>query len=279
MNNYTQFREAQREFETEGGNIKYIDKGEGPVILLLHGVPTSGWLYRKMIPILAQNGFRVIVPDMLGFGSSNSPNDLSLYSREKQASRIIQLMDFLKINNWSHVFHDVGGIWTWELLRVQPERINSLVILNTLIYEEGFKPPMRFGENLFTKIVMSLYTFKFTNSFLIKALFNQGLNTNNLSKQTLEGYAKPLLEGKTNGMYHFFSKTCHKLPNYHSVLSVNNIPTKVIWGENDKFLIWETQKDQVVKDLKIDPKNIHVLKFSHFLQEEAYIEICDIIMY
>ena len=68
-------------------------------------------------------------------------------------------------------------------------------------------------------------------------------------------------------------------PLIYSVLSVNNIPTKVIWGENDKFLIWETQKDQVVKGLKIDPKNIHVLKFSHFLQEEAYTEICDIILY
>ena len=277
MNNYTQFRETQRAFKTVDGTIKYIDQGEGSVILLLHGVPTSGWLYRKMILILIEKGFRVIVPDMLGFGASDAPKDTNLYSIEKQASRIIQLMDFLQISHWSHLFHDVSGLWTWEIFRIQPNRISNLIVLNTLIYEDGFKPPIRFGENLFTKVVMDLYTFKFINRFLINALFNKGLNTNNLSKSDLEGYTKPLLEGKNKGMYHFFSKTCHALPNYHSVLPTINIPTMIVWGENDEFLLWEPQKDQVIKDLKINSKNIHILKFNHFLQEEGYTEICQLI--
>ena len=67
---YKNFRAQQKSFTTQSGNIKYIDKGEGEVLLLLHGIPTSGWLYRNMIDELAKT-HRVIVPDMLGFGSSD----------------------------------------------------------------------------------------------------------------------------------------------------------------------------------------------------------------
>ena len=61
---YDNFRAQQKSFTSKDGVIKYIDKGEGPVILLLHGVPTSGWLYRKMIDPLVEEGYRVIAPDL-----------------------------------------------------------------------------------------------------------------------------------------------------------------------------------------------------------------------
>ncbi len=70
--NYAQFRKQQKSFPSLEGTLKYIDKGEGEVLLLLHGVPTSSWLYRKMIDELATK-YRVIAPDMLGFGASDSP--------------------------------------------------------------------------------------------------------------------------------------------------------------------------------------------------------------
>lgn len=266
--NYSDFRAQQQFFSSKDGKIAYIDQGKGPAILMLHGIPTSGWLYRKIIPLLVTKGYRVIVPDMLGFGNSDSPKTYDTYTESKQAQRILDLMDHLKIAHWTHVFHDVSGLWTWELFKLQPKRIQQLVILNTIIYEEGFVPPMRFGKNLFTKIIMWLYTIPFTNNKLIDNLFTMGLTNNNLPKIDLEGYKKPLLEGKNKAMYYFFSKTCHNLPNYKPIVQSLKIPIMVIWGKNDSFLKWAPQASLVNKDASIISKNIHLLDAKHFIQEE-----------
>ena len=94
---YSQFRAIQKSFASKDGTLKYIDQGEGEVILLLHGIPTSGWLYRKIINLISEKGYRVIVPDMLGFGNSDSPNGYDIYSEENHAQRILDLMDSLQI--------------------------------------------------------------------------------------------------------------------------------------------------------------------------------------
>ena len=100
------------------------------MLLLLHGVPTSSWLYRKMIDELSEH-HRIIAPDMLGFGSSDSPKGYDIYEPKEHGKRILELMDFLQIKSWNHVFHDAGGLWTWELLSRSPERIEKLIILNS----------------------------------------------------------------------------------------------------------------------------------------------------
>ena len=112
----------------------------------------------------------------------------------------------------------------------------------------------------------------------IKKLFEGGLSKVTLSKSELEGYKLPLLEGKINGIYYFFSKTCHNIENYKSLLQGLNIPASVIWGDNDVFLLWKPQAEQVVEDLKIADDNIHLLEAKHFIQEEIPKEICNLIV-
>ncbi|MDC8005181.1 alpha/beta hydrolase [Aureisphaera galaxeae] len=274
--NYSQFRQAQQKFTTADGDLAYIDNGEGEVILLLHGVPTSGWLYRHMIDSLSEN-HRVIVPDMLGFGNSDSPKGYEIYSEKKHAERILALMDALGIKNWTHVMHDAGGLWTWEMLRRAPESVSKLVILNTLIYEEGFSPPIRFEKGLLAKMAMWSYRNGITTGTMIKGLFNSGLVENNLTKEDEVGYKVPLKEGKTRAMYYFFTQTCNKLPDFSEVLKGLNIPVAVIWGKHDSFLLWERQKERVKKDLNIAETNIHLLEAKHFIQEENPDEIAQII--
>jgi len=266
---YADFRNNQQTFVSKDGNIKYIDKGEGEVIVLLHGVPTSGWLYRKMIDSLVDKGYRIIVPDMLGFGSSDSPKGYNLYSPEAHCKRLLDLMDSLEIDNWTHVFHDVGGLWTWELFKMAPDRIQKLVILNSIIYESGFNPPMRFKKGGFTKLSMSFYSNKLTNKTIMKKLFKNALMKNNLTANEIEGYRKPLLEGKTNSLYTFFSSTCNALPNYKETIQNINVPVLVIWGKHDKMLRWTPMADEVTKDLKIKPENVHVINAKHYIQEES----------
>ncbi|MFT5626985.1 MAG: pimeloyl-ACP methyl ester carboxylesterase [Dokdonia sp.] len=103
-----------------------------------------------MIDQLSKN-YRVIAPDMLGFGSSDSPKGYDIYSEEKHASRLLDLMDALNVNNWTHVMHDAGGLWTWELFKKQPNRISKLVILNTIIYKEGFSLQYVLNQGLLLK--------------------------------------------------------------------------------------------------------------------------------
>ncbi len=264
---YSDFRVSQRTFQSTEGAIKYIDKGKGDVILLLHGVPTSGWLYRQMIDKLAQN-HRVIVPDMLGFGSSDSPKGYETYSEVKHAERLLNLMNFLQIEKWTHVFHDAGGLWTWELFKIDPHRIKKLVVLNTIIYEAGFKPPIRFKKGFLARLVMWSYRNGFTTNSMLSGLFKSGITKNTLEKEDLEGYKTPLLEGKTNAMYYFFTRTCNTLPKYKDTLQKIELPVAVVWGKNDSFLKWEPQKEQVIASLNISEENIHLLDAKHFIQEE-----------
>ncbi len=246
-------------------------------VALLHGVPTSGWLYRKMIDDLAKN-HRVIVPDMLGYGSSDSPKGYEVYSEDRHAQRLLDLMDFLTISNWTHVMHDAGGLWTWTLFRIQPERIKRLVILNTIIYKEGFKPPMRFSKGIIAQIFMWSYRNGITTNLMLKGLFKSGMTNNNLSETDIEGYRKPLLEGKTNGIYYFFTQTCNLLPDFHSTIQKIDIPVKVIWGQHDTFLKWDPQSEDVIRGLGLTTDKIHLLNAKHFIQEEKPSEIVRLIL-
>ena len=274
---YNDFRGTQQTFQSADGAIKYIDRGEGEVIVLLHGVPTSAWLYRKMIDGLVSKGYRVIAPDMLGFGSSDSPKGYDLYTPEAHGKRLLAFMNHLKVENWTHVFHDAGGLWTWELFKLAPNRIQKLVVLNSIIYEDGFKPPMRFERGGLTKLSVSFYSNKLTNKTIMKKLFKNALMENNLTANEIEGYRKPLLEGKTNALYTFFSSTCNALPNYSETIKKIDIPSMVIWGKHDEMLQWEPMKNAVTTDLKVKPENVHILDSKHYIQEESTDEILNYI--
>lgn len=275
---YSTFRKSQKSFLTSDGNIKYIDKGKGEVILLLHGIPTSGWLYRKMIAGLVNEGYRVIAPDMLGFGNSDNPDGYELYNAKQHGKRILELMNGLKVDKWTHVTHDAGGLWTWELLKQDKKRVEKLILLNTLIYEEGFNPPIRMKKGFFARTSMWMYRNGVTTNLLLKGLFKSGLKENNLTKIEIEGYKKPLKEGKTKGMYYFFSKTCNALPDNDSIIKSLEIPVAIIWGKHDKMLQIAPQKEKMINALNIDEKNIHIMDAKHFIQEEKPEEINKIII-
>lgn len=270
---YEEFRAEQRVFPTKDGLIKYIDKGKGPVIVLLHGVPTSGWLYRKMIDPLVKGGYRVIVPDMLGFGSSDSPEGYKIYSEENHAKRLLDLMDYLGVEYWSHVMHDVGGLWTWELMRQAPDKIEDLIVLNTLIYEEGFYPPVRMSPGAVAKAAMWSYRNGVTTNKMLRSLFKSGLKENTLNELDVEGYKTPLLEGKTHGMYYFFTRTCNYFPDYSLVFENIDIPVSVIWGIHDTILQWPPQESKAATALKVDAEDVHIVDEKHFIQETKAKEI------
>ena len=274
---YQEFRAKQKSYDSSDGAIKYIDQGEGDVILLLHGIPTSSWLYRKMVDDLVAGGHRVIAPDMLGFGSSDNPDGYEVYSPENHAKRIIELMDHLKVKTWTHVMHDAGGLWTWEVFKKVPKRIKRLIVLNTIIYKEGFNPPVKLKKGKITEFIMWLYRNKTASNELLVQLFDKGLEENTLTDVDLKGYQTPLQEGRTKAMYYFFSNTCNELTDYDELLNSLDIPVSIIWGGEDDMLMWAPQKERVQKSLKVKDRDIHVLKAKHFIQERFPDKISGII--
>jgi pimeloyl-ACP methyl ester carboxylesterase len=267
---YAEFRVSQESFLSSDGKISYVDVGESDkVILLLHGVPSSSWLYRKMFDDLVDDGYRVIAPDMLGFGNSDSPDGYDVYAPEQHAKRILELMESLDIDTWTHVMHDAGGVWTWALVDQAPNKFDNLIILNTIIFDEGFNPPVRMDKGPAAKLAMALYSKPATSTTLLNQLFKEGLEGNALTETSFVGFQTPLLEGKTKGMYQFFTNTCNHLPPYEATLKKLDIPVAVIWGNDDGILTWLQQSQHVMDILNIKPGDVHVIEAGHFLQEEA----------
>jgi len=279
---YTQFRSQQKSFETTAGKIAYMDRGEvrtgGETIVLLHGVPTSGWLYRKMIDQLVAKGNRVIVPDMLGFGSSESPQGYDIYTPDQHAERLLALMDHLNVKQWTHVFHDAGGMWTWSMLEKQPHRVQRLVILNTIILQEGFHPPAILEKGATVKLAMWGYRNKVTSGLMLRGLYKAGLKDPKLiTDREKEGYRTPLVEGKTRALHYFFSNVNRDLPDYGAVIEKIKVPVTVIWGKHDEMLVWSDQDQEVIRRMNLKESDVHVLDAKHFIQEEMPDQIVNII--
>lgn len=268
--NYTEFKTQQEFFETESGKLAYTDKGEGDVILLVHGVPSSSWLYRRMIDPLVSKGFRVIAPDMLGFGNSDSPEGYDIYSNSNQGQRLLELMESLGIQEWTQIVHDAGGAWTWEMMRQDSKKIENLVMLNTILFEDGFKPPIRLKKGFFAKTGVSLYRTSLFGDFMLNRFMNKALlDRKKLSQSEFEGYSYPIkVEDKTQGMYWFFTNIRKPFPEYEDVISNIEVPKLVIWGMADDMLRLKPQEDLMISRMNVLPENIHKLNASHFLQEE-----------
>jgi haloalkane dehalogenase len=276
---YYEFGKALEFFNSADGKLAYLDKGTGPIILLMHGVPTSSWLYRKVIPQLVKNGYRVIAPDMLGYGASDKPEGYEIYSDENMAKRTLALMDHLKIENWAQVFHDGGGLWTWHMLKQDPSRINHLFMLNTIVYEDGFKPPIRMKPGKIAGLFARMYTSKAGQKIVLDQTFKQGVNNGDVvTSEMLKGYRKPFMKSGHGAIYYFFTQTCNQLEDFSELHKSLDIPTTVIWGKNDVMLVWENIKDQVMANFNLLEEDIHVVDGKHFIQEEQPGMITEIIL-
>jgi len=268
-----------KHFNSEGQKIAYVDEGNGPVILLLHGVPTSSWLYRKMIPLLSLQGYRVIAPDMLGYGHSDKPDSMESYFPENMGVLILKLMDFLTIQTWTHVFHDGGGLWTWEMLKQDSTKVSNLIMLNTIVYQSGFKPPIKLEEGFIAKQFTKLYCSNLGQRLALDGTFKNGItNKDVITSEMLGGYRAPFGGKFSTALYYFFTRTCDAITDYSELHRSLNIPTTVIWGKDDDMLVWKNVEQEMKDNFKDNLKGVHLLEAKHFIQEEKPEEIVGIIL-
>jgi haloalkane dehalogenase len=116
--------------EVEGLRMAYVEKGEGDPILMLHGEPTWGFLYRRMIEPLSSAG-RVIVPDLIGFGRSDKPVATNAYSYRSHVRWVRRFIESMDMKNITLVCQDWGGLLGLRVLAQIPERFSRLVATNT----------------------------------------------------------------------------------------------------------------------------------------------------
>jgi cis-3-alkyl-4-acyloxetan-2-one decarboxylase len=135
-----------RFFDTPDGRMHYVDEGprDGRPVVMLHGNPTWGYLYRNFVPPLVEAGHRAIVPDHLGFGRSEKPDRAELYTIARHAERMESLLESLDLRDATVVPQDWGGPIGLHWAVRHPERVGRLFILNTFAHRprEEVKLPL-----------------------------------------------------------------------------------------------------------------------------------------
>ena len=122
---------------SDGLRMAYVDEGTGPTVLLLHGEPSWGYLYRRMVPVLVEAGFRCVVPDLIGFGRSDKPTRVEdfTYAGHVEQLRSV-LFDALDLTGVTLVCQDWGGLLGLRLVAESvvsghPERFARVCAANT----------------------------------------------------------------------------------------------------------------------------------------------------
>ena len=116
--------------EVDGTGIEFDVTGDGRPVLLLHGFPDSGRLWRHQVPALSGAGFRVIVPDLRGYGRSGKPEAVEAYSIPVLAGDVIAVLDSLGVSSAHVVGHDWGAGLAWALASLAPGKVDHLVALS-----------------------------------------------------------------------------------------------------------------------------------------------------
>jgi len=121
-----------RKISIQGHNLSYLDQGQGKIICMLHGNPTWSFYYRNLVSIL-QDNYRVIVPDHMGCGLSDKPQDYP-YTLQTHIDNLEVLISELNIDKFSLVVHDWGGAIGMGLAVRFPKRVEAIVVLNTAAF-------------------------------------------------------------------------------------------------------------------------------------------------
>lgn len=110
-------------------DFNVLVEGEGPDVLLVHGFPDSNSVWRHQIPVLVQAGFRVVAPDLRGFGESTAPHSTAEYKIDRFVDDLIAILDALDVGTVRLVGHDWGAAVGWQTCIQHPDRIDRYAAL------------------------------------------------------------------------------------------------------------------------------------------------------
>lgn len=263
-------------FNVNGIKTFALDYGEGETVVCIHGVPTSSFLYRKVLSSLAKKGIRGISIDLPGLGLSARPKEFD-YSFPSFANFLSQALEKLNVQKFHLVVHDIGGPIGFALAAKNLEKILSLTILNTWIDVVNFKKPLPMRP--FEKKLLGETELKMVSHTTWPIMFSKmGVNdSSKIPDEEIKAYVDLLKREDKGKAFLKIMRNFSNSPDYRELClqAVKNTPYPIqaIWGEDDPALTVEEYGKEIKENA--DLKRFSTLSSKHFLQEEVWEEIAE----
>ena len=257
--------------------LHYVEAGEGPLVLLLHGFPEFWYGWHNQIPALADAGFRVVAPDLRGYNLSERPEGVGAYDVDRLATDVRDLVRERGAERALIAGHDWGAIVAWWVAMRHPEVVDRLAILNV-------PHPRRMLEGLRTprQLRRSWYVFFFQLPFVperllgarhargLRDVLQRSANPGSFSEEDLDRYAEAWARpGAITAMLNWYRAAMRRGPRA-TLRRIRPIaaPTVVIWGEQDIALGAELAEPRA-EDVPGLEAVVRLPEASHFVQHDA----------
>ena len=255
---------------------------DGPLVILLHGFPEFWYSWHKQIAPLADAGFRVVVPDQRGYNQSSKPRGASSYSIPNLVSDVVAIADQLGQDRIFLAGHDWGAAVAWSVALLHPNRIAKLAIVNV----PHPSVMIRYLKTNLRQLRRSWYMLFFQLPFLPEAAFRAfrfGLGVRSLVRSSRPGtfsdedlalyraaWSQP---GALTAMINWYRAARYrsKFPD-----SKVHVPTRILWGERDAFLLPEMAHDSL---RYCDNADLHTFaNATHWLQHEEPARVSELLI-
>lgn len=255
-----------------GAGLSFLMGGDGEPLLLLHGVPGSSQAWQK-VGIKIASRFRVIIPDLLGFGASDQPVDE--FDLEAQAKAVRALLNYLQINSLYLGGHGFGAAIALTMMRLFPEvKIHGLILSATNLFVETSMPfPMNLAR---FPLFNQLFSWSMAGNRLgLRALYES--STQNKEESRWRDFRHHLNSSSLKATRHILQRSVKdfaiRYAEIEELLPQITCPTLLLWGDEDPFVsvhvgerAHATLPDSVLK----------VYGFTgHFIPEERPLECAE----
>ena len=268
---------THREEAVGGLRLHWVEAGQGPLVLLLHGFPELWLAWRNQIPALAAAGFRVVAPDLRGYNLSGKPAGVSSYRMELLAGDVANLVRHLGYERTHLVGHDWGGAIAWCVPALHPGLVERLAHPQRPapdpLPEEARDP--RAGEALVLRLLLPAPVLpralppRHRAGFLKRMLRRDPVTPGAFSPDEIEAYRDAFLRpGAATAAINYYRaafRTGTRIPGLRR--SLDGVPTLVLWGEGDRYLGPELLDglEALVPDLRL----VRIPDASHWLPADA----------
>ena len=254
---------------------------DGPVVLLLHGFPTSSHMFRNLIPLLADR-YHVIAPDYPGFGLSAAPDHTKFaYTFGHYADLVDGLMQQLKAQRYAMYVMDYGAPVGYRLALKHPERVSALIVQNGNAYTEGLKA---FWDPIKAYWADGSQAHREALNFLVapattKFQYTDGVSDVSRIDPDNWSHDQVLLDRPGNrdiqlDLFHDYGTNVPLYPQFQAFFRQYEPPTLIVWGKNDKIF----PADGAGPYLRDLPKaEMHLIDTGHFALEDQLDEMAPLI--
>lgn len=266
-----------------GWRMHYVDEGSGDPVVLLHGNPTWGFLYRDFVAPLTASGHRVIIPDMIGFGLSEKPAREQAHSLDGHIANLTGLLRQLDLQRITLVCHDWGGPTGLGFAFSNMARVRALVVMSTWGWP---LPPADFHMRVFPwrmmhAPVLAPYLLGRHNALAARGVYLSVVNRPLFAARGQEAYAAVLPDAQSRLLTWVWPRwiplgdtapALHRFEWLERELRACKLPALIVWGREDDVFnpaVYATR----FKQLLPHAESPHMVTGRHFLQEDSGAEI------